>query len=304
MIEIEIGGADFNSFRALRFGDVAAGLNDATGGDLDRSLRHREVKRPHGFGDELRAVLVGDSVAWGGLSLLRASDRAPFSPADAHLVASLAHLFAEGLRRAMLLGALSAERRESLESGGLVLLAADNSITRADSAAQVWLAELRDNNGDAVPSVVMAVASSARDIANPHTTSEAIARARVQTAAGTWLLVRGSRLGDDPDAETAVILEPIRPHELAPLIAAAYGLTDRERAVTQRVAQGLPTSAIANQLHISPWTVQDHLKAIFEKVDVDSRGELVARVFFDHYAPRLSDDAPLGTDGWFAAPSN
>jgi DNA-binding CsgD family transcriptional regulator len=96
------------------------------------------------------------------------------------------------------------------------------------------------------------------------------------------------------------MLEPARPHELAPLIADAYGLTERERAVTQLVAQGLPTSAIAGRLHISPWTVQDHLKSVFEKVGVGTRGELIARVFFEHYAPRLSDGAAVGSNGWFA----
>jgi DNA-binding CsgD family transcriptional regulator len=305
MIEIELGGEDFNSFRALRrSGDIAAGLSDSTGGDLSRSVRHRELKRPHGFGDELRAALVGDSATWGGLALLRASDRAPFSPDDANLVASLSHYFAEGLRRAMLLGALSSGGPENAPTGGVVLLAADNSITRTDPAAQMWLAELRDSSwSDPLPSVVAAVANRAREITDANRTSDGVARARVRTASGTWLLVRGSRLGDDADAETAVILEPARPHELAPLIAAAYGLTDRERAVTQLVAQGLSTSAIASQLHISPWTVQDHLKAIFEKVGAGTRGELVARVFFDHYAPRLSEGAPLGADGWFAHPS-
>jgi hypothetical protein len=51
------------------------------------------------------------------------------------------------------------------------------------------------------------------------------------------------------------------------------------------------------QLHLSPYTVQDHLKSIFEKVDVSSRGELVARLFFEHYAPRLTNDAAVGSDG-------
>jgi len=41
-------------------------------------------------------------------------------------------------------------------------------------------------------------------------------------------------------------------------------------------------------------------KSIFEKAGVSTRGELVARVFFDHYAPRLASGAPLAGTGWFA----
>ena len=79
----------------------------------------------------------------------------------------------------------------------------------------------------------------------------------------------------------------VRPAAMAPLIAAAYGLSDRERTVTQLVAQGYATAAIAGRLHVSPWTVQDHLKAIFEKVGVHSRKELVGHVFFEHYLPAI-----------------
>jgi DNA-binding CsgD family transcriptional regulator len=57
--------------------------------------------------------------------------------------------------------------------------------------------------------------------------------------------------------------------------------------VTRLVARGLSTEAIAARLYLSSWTVQDHLKAIFEKVGVATRGELVARVFFQQRAPQL-----------------
>jgi DNA-binding CsgD family transcriptional regulator len=107
-------------------------------------------------------------------------------------------------------------------------------------------------------------------------------------------------LGDGADARTAVLLEAAQAPELAPLIADGYGLTQRERTVTQLVAQGASTDEIASRLYLSPYTVQDHLKAVFDKVGVSTRGELVARLFFDHYAPRLADGATVGSDGWFA----
>ena len=291
MAEIEMRGEDFNAFGALaRSHQQAATLSTATGGDLDRSERHRELRRPNGFGDELRAVLAGDSATWGAVTLLRGADRADFTPADTGLLASVSSRLAEGLRRAMLLTELSPERHDGDASAGLALVAADNSITRADAAAEMWLAELRDGGpGDTLPPVAAAVATRARSIAGGRAATGALASARVRTASGTWLLVRGTALRDDADAQTAVLLEPARPHELAPLIADAYALTDRERAVTQLIAEGLPTSAIADRLYISPWTVQDHLKSIFEKVGVSTRGELVARVFFEYGAPRLTE---------------
>ena len=102
--EIEFRGDDFNAFGSLALSEChAATLSHVTGGVLDRSERHREIMGPSGFGDELRAVLVDGQTTWGALALLRGSDRAPFSPADAALLAAVTRPLAEGLRRAVLL---------------------------------------------------------------------------------------------------------------------------------------------------------------------------------------------------------
>ncbi len=286
MTEIELRGEDFNAFRSLALSEQhAATLSQATGGNLDRSERHREVRGRHGLGDELRAALVDDQVTWGALTLLRGSDREPFSPADAVLVAEVARHLAEGLRRAVLLAGHSPAPSDADDAAGVVVLASDDSTAFADEIAAAWLDELGGHGS--VPPVVRAVAGQARTVVAGPTHDGRIARARVRAASGRWLVVRASTLGDEPGAQVAVMIEPARPHELAPLAADAYRLTEREREVTQLVACGLPTDAIAARLHLSPWTVQDHLKAIFEKVGAGTRGELVARVFFQQQAPQL-----------------
>ena len=67
-------------------------------------------------------------------------------------------------------------------------------------------------------------------------------------------------------------------------------LTEREQEVSRLVLQGYSTTEIAERLVISTHTVQQHLRNIFDKIGVRSRRDLVSKVFFTHYEPRLRDN--------------
>jgi DNA-binding CsgD family transcriptional regulator len=277
LTEIELGEADVNKFTALASAPVpAASLSAATRGELDRSLRQREIRRPNGFADELRAVLTGPTGSWGTLTLLREARRPHFATAEVGLVGALAATLADGVRRAMLVdGGIG----DGPSDTGFLVLAADNTVELANPAAERWMAELSPPAAE-LPVGIRAVAAQTRRVAAGDRT--VLASARIRTRAGRWVVIRGSLAGPD---QVVVLLEAARPAELAEVITDAYGFTERERTITTLVARGLSTTEIAGRLHLSGYTVQDHLKAIFDKSGTSSRGQLVSRLFLDHDGP-------------------
>jgi len=99
---------------------------------------------------------------------------------------------------------------------------------------------------------------------------------RVRAATGGWLSLHASRLGST--TQIAVVVEPAQAQSTLGVLLAAYGLTARELDVARHVLRGDSTKAIADALHISAHTVQDHLKSVFDKVGVRSRRDLVGRL--------------------------
>jgi DNA-binding NarL/FixJ family response regulator len=61
-------------------------------------------------------------------------------------------------------------------------------------------------------------------------------------------------------------------------------LSPRELAVLERLADGAPNRAIANELQITVNTVKFHLASIYRKLGVDNRTE-ASVAFVRHYEP-------------------
>jgi DNA-binding CsgD family transcriptional regulator len=296
---------DVNKFAFLARRRRSAGiLSEATHGLLDSSPRYRDLLRPRGIGHELRSSFVADSGCWAACALYRSPREPDFATSDALFLASLSATVAEGFRRALLVAAVAGDDSDD-DGPWLVLLDDADGIESISAAAERWLAGLADvgpGTRGHLPAPVHAVAARARAAAEGD--ADGLARVRAMTVTGRWVTLHGTRLKGRSSALTAVIVEPAQRAEIAPLIAQAYGLTARECEVTELVLQGLATRQISQQLHLSPLTVQDHLKAIFDKTGVRSRRALVSQVFSDHYAPRVArGDQPLPS-GYFARPAD
>ncbi len=278
-------------------GRIAGAISIDTHGDLTRSARHRS-QEAYGFGDELRVSLVVDGIYWGAAAFLRHRDQPWFTETEVAALSALSASIATGLRRAVATHAPTGAPR--VDWGPGVVVFDENGSPESTSAAAVrWISELVEDPAPRHPSeskIVQAIAARARAIPPGTDPLELAARARVRTCAGTWLLLYGTRLGSG--GRTAVIIHPASPHDVAPVVALAYGLTDREARVAMQCIQGRSTKEISKALSMSPYTVQDHLKSIFDKTGVRTRGELVGQIFLDHYATRWEKPAVV-TPGLF-----
>jgi DNA-binding CsgD family transcriptional regulator len=236
---------------------------------------------------------------WGGVAMFRGDRSAPYRQDDVEFVSTLSGLLARGLRVG-LLARLAAEPPAPAVSGrpAVMIFDAEARLRQASVGAEARLAELvRDLHAPAPFAVLGSLVAAAWRYAAGAT--DVLPSSRLRLPSGEWIILHGSPLTatDGTTASVVVTIEEARPQEIVPLLVAAFDLTPRERDVTQQVLHGVDTREIASTLHLSPYTVQDHLKSIFNKTGVTTRRELVARVFFDQYVPRLG--SPLSPSGWF-----
>jgi DNA-binding CsgD family transcriptional regulator len=304
-VENEFVQEDAVKFARLARGRSPVGtLGAATRGELARSPRYQEILAPMDLGDELRAALVVGSKCWGFMCLHRERSSPNFTPAEAAFLAKLTPHVAEGLRTALLIGDARVASPPP-DGPGLLLLGDDLSLAAVTPAAEGWLTEVAMSDwpsSSELPEAVYAVAARllALERGSGHAPPDLMPRTRLRTASGRWLVLHASRLrAADTEGRIAVIFEEARPAEIAPLIVDAYGLTKREGEITKLVLRGLSTAEVSGELHITPNTVRDHFKAIFDKVGVRSRRELVGQVFAQQYQPRMATGHELAADGWF-----
>jgi DNA-binding CsgD family transcriptional regulator len=270
----------------------AAILGESTRGRPERSARYNDYLAPVGVPYELRVALVTRGRTWGAVIMHRREDAGDFRPDEARLMARLSRPIAEAMRASV---AFDAGRRAAVDGApGMVVLGATNDIEMiTPPTSALFEAMLPRGGATGVPAPVLSLAADAR---HAGLAGRAARPLHVPTTMGVVTLhaslPQGPAVG-----RVAIVIQPARTEHTTRLRLEAFGLTAREREVAELVAAGFDTEAIATRLVISPWTVQDHLKSIFERTGTRSRSELRASIFFHDHLPAIMARAPLDSRG-------
>lgn len=282
----EYSPAEPHRFATLaRRGQPVARLSDLPVRDRNRSMRYNDVWRPLGLDRELRAMFLVDGVCWGAAGMARTGR--DFSDRETEFLAAVGPAVA-GATRLAVRSEVSGHVPGGRGRPAVAVVGPRGELRSATPAAQEW----RDSLDEIAPGrflvMMQLMAVGARGAAGDGF------RARLRDARGRWAVLEASPLVGGDDDEVAVAIEPATGEQLTGLLVAAYGLSSRERDVCREVLAGHPTAAIAGRLFISANTVQDHLKSVFAKVGVRSRGELVARLRPDATSPTTGPAAVPG----------
>jgi DNA-binding CsgD family transcriptional regulator len=230
---------------------------------------------------ELRAAAVdGHGHCWGSITAFRNGQR-PFQDRDAAALGPELHQIAAQLSQAMV-GSPVAPPPANAAS---LWLNDNGELLFATPTGRDWLARLQTPEMPQRAQAILAALTAriTADTADPrHAGQPRPVNVRLRGGQGQWIALHGERVTALPGEAhgISVVIGPARPASVLPLLAAAYGLTGREREVISGVLGGLSTRQISTRLHITTYTVQDHLKVIFTKLGVTSRGELAHQLAF------------------------
>jgi DNA-binding CsgD family transcriptional regulator len=255
-------------------------LSGATRGDLARSRRWRECLHPYGIGDELMTACRDRHGCWGSVELMRDSSDAPFGEDETNLMEELAPTLGALLRVASFRAGRADVEDPPPRPFGVLILDRELRPVSGTRAFREWLADLPSagpgGSLEFLPTAVYEIAT--RALTPPEATVGLPNAVRLQTRTGRWAVIEGDLLEGTDSGQVVITIRAATSNEVFDVLCKAHGLSPREQQLVRLLLAGLATKQLAQALFISPYTVQDHLKAIFTKTGVRTRRELVTHL--------------------------
>jgi len=177
---------------------------------------------------------------------------------------------------------------------GIILFNSTGQLLFMNTEAQVFTRQLqpistRENGTCLIPEKIHTVV---RDLigrlmhCDHPKDCESIQVERLCFANDQRLLLRGFCIPDEPLARNSrflVIMEKLNQQKLEcpdANMQQRYHLTEREQMVIIYLMLGFTNKEIANRIHLSEYTVKEHLKRIMHKTQTTTRTGLLARMIF------------------------
>jgi len=278
LLGFEYGETDVYPYEEmLQKGMLVGRLSDSLG--ILTSKRYEEVLKPHQFTDELRCTLVFQGRCYGYLTLFkkqRITD-SYFTDVDVACLKVLAPIMGEALQ-SFYLSIIEKQHIENEFDQGVMILDHRLNILSLNAKASHLLTLLRNSEGiptDYLPKPLQVLCTKL--LANNERPISLFVPIQQQG----YIVIQVSSLhsSQNDQMQIAISLNNATPKDMLLYLMKAYHLTQREQEVVLEVIKGSPTKEIAHNLTISYHTAQDYLKAIFQKVQVSNRNELVWKVF-------------------------
>jgi DNA-binding CsgD family transcriptional regulator len=248
--------------------------------------------RTYGVQDETHVSISTPGRLWGTWCMMRFGSSPSGSRKHFPFLERIAPHIARGLQSAALIDhALSDDAEDSVRetAPGVLVLDSANRATLRTERAEMWLADLRDVGlavPDEIPLSVISLASRLRASGKAGRGEEQV---RVRGLSGRWYVLRASLSLPDASGESSlvVVIRPAMALEVATILTRLYGFSVREREVIAALVRGEATKTIAASLGLSPHTVTEHIDRACSKLGVRGRKALIAKLFFQGYAPKL-----------------
>ncbi len=168
-----------------------------------------------------------------------------------------------------------------------------NALAKADSPPSVILLDIKmkkDSGLDAIDRLKQISPATAIIMLTSYDVEENIQTALKRGASGYLLksstpeqiITAISRARSGVRALDQHILERMIASYLGQVDDKHYLLTEREKDIIKRISAGLNTREVSKELNLSYYTVDTHLKNIFQKLQVHTRHGMVAKATKEH----------------------
>jgi DNA-binding CsgD family transcriptional regulator len=270
--------AAFHDRQALCWGYARETL--ATMSPSEHYRYYHEMNSPLGGG--IQAVFAAHGRVIAALQVYRRDASSQFRASEVSFLALVRPLIGQALGAALARERALRGAGHDVESSGVLILDERGGAQFATPDGERWrdrLMAAEGANDGSLPTAVLAALAALRS------GQSGAGALHAETPAGP-VRVEATRGGN---GESAVVLTPVR--ALAPPeVPAEWPLTEQEREVVKLVLRGARNREIAAALSISENTVESHLRHIYARLEVDGRGQVLARFFRETFYPGIESE--------------